>query len=88
MGQLLDFAEQYRGARSSAAEGVTQLLDVSAEWLSLEVKARVARGETPSVRSLDAHRSLQQLRRDLIQRNANPQMVAERLLLGLRDAVA
>ena len=56
--------------------------------LSLEVKARVARGETPSVRSLDAHRSLQQLRRDLIQRNANPQMVAERLLLGLRDAVA
>jgi hypothetical protein len=88
VGQLLDFAEQYRGARASAAEGVTRLLDVSAEWLALEVKARVARGETPSVRSLDAHRSLQQLRRDLIQRNANPQMVAERLLLGLRDAVA
>ena len=88
VGQLLDFAEQYRGARAPAAEGVSELIDVSAAWLCEEVKARVARGERPSVRSLDAHRGLQQLRRDLIQRNANPQMVAERLLLGLKDAVA
>lgn len=88
VGQLLDFAEQYRGARAIAAEQVTELIDVSAEWLREEVKARVERGEAPGTRTLDAHRSLQQLRRDLIQRNANPQMVAERLLLGLRDAVA
>ncbi len=88
IGQLLDFAEQYRGARAVAAEGVTELIDVSAAWLSDEVKTRVARGESPGKRALDAHRSLQQLRRDLVQRNANPQMVAERLLLGLRDAVA
>ncbi|MBJ20389.1 MAG: DNA polymerase III subunit [bacterium] len=88
VGQLLDFAEQYRGARAPAAESVTELIDVSAEWLREEVKARVAAGQNPSVRSLDAHHSLQQLRRDLIGRNANPQMVAERLLLGLRDAVA
>jgi DNA polymerase-3 subunit delta' len=88
VGQLLDFAEQYRGARAPAAESVTELIDVSAEWLREEVKNRVKTGETPTVRSLDAHRSLQQLRRDLIQRNANPQMVAERLLLGLRDATA
>jgi hypothetical protein len=88
VGQLLDFAEQYRGARAPAAESVTELIDISAEWLREEVKTRVEQGTTPSVRSLDAHRSLQQLRRDLIQRNANPQMVAERLLLGLRDAVA
>jgi len=88
VGQLLDFAEQYRGARAPAAEGVTELIDVSAAWLCEEVKMRVAQGERPGVRSLDAHRSLQQLRRDLIQRNANPQMVAERLLLGLRDVVA
>lgn len=88
IGQLLDFAEQYRGARAIAAEGVTELIDVSAAWLRDEVKARVAEGETPGKRALDAHRSLQQLRRDLVQRNANPQMVAERLLLGLRDAVA
>jgi DNA polymerase III delta prime subunit len=88
IGELLDFAEQYRGARATAAEGVTELIDVSSEWLREQVKARTLRGETPPVRALDAHRSLQQLRRELIQRNANPQMVAERLLLGLRDAVA
>jgi DNA polymerase III delta prime subunit len=88
MGEILDFAEQYRGARAIAAEGVTELIDVSAQWLASDVKARVAIGETPATRELDAYRSLQQLRRDLIQRNANPQMVAERLLLGLRDVVA
>jgi hypothetical protein len=88
IGDILDFAEQYRGARATAAESVTELLDVSAAWLASSVKARVERGETPATRELDAHRSLQQLRRDLIQRNANPQMVAERLLLGLRDVVA
>ena len=52
------------------------------------VTARVARDERPVLRELDAHKSLLQLRRDLVQRNANPQMVAERLLFGLRDAVA
>jgi DNA polymerase III delta prime subunit len=88
IGEILDFAEQYRGARAVAAEGVTELIDVSAQWLSSSIKQRVALGESPATRELDAHRSLQQLRRDLIQRNANPQMVAERLLLGLRDVVA
>jgi len=88
IGAVLDFAERYRGARASAAESVSELVDVSAQWLAEGVKARVASGETPDVRELDAYRSLQQLRRDLIQRNANPQMVAERLLLGLRDVVA
>jgi DNA polymerase III delta prime subunit len=88
IGDILDFAEQYRGARAVAAEGVTELIDVSAQWLSSSIKQRVALGESPATRELDAHRSLQQLRRDLIQRNANPQMVAERLLLGLRDVVA
>lgn len=88
IGEILDFAEQYRGARATAAERVTELIDVSAQWLSSGVKARVALGETPATRELDAHRSLQQLRRDLIQRNANPQMIAERLLLGLRDVLA
>ena len=88
VGELLDFAEQYRGARAVAAEGVSELIDVSAAWLRELVVERVERGDTPGTRCLDAHRSLQQLRRDLVQRNANPQMVAERLLLGLRDAVA
>lgn len=88
VGEILDFAEQYRGARAAAAESVTELIDVSAVWLCDDIKARVALGETPATRELDAHHSLQQLRRDLIQRNANPQMVAERLLLGLRDVIA
>ena len=88
VGSILDFAEQYRGGRAVAAEAVTELIDVSAQWLSDGVKESVQRGETPTTRKLDAHHSLQQLRRDLISRNANPQMVAERLLLGLRDVVA
>jgi hypothetical protein len=88
VGQVLDFAEQYRGARATAAESVTELIDVSCEWLRQRVSDEVSQGGHPPTRTLDAHRSLQQLRRDLIQRNANPQMVAERLLLGLRDAVA
>jgi DNA polymerase-3 subunit delta' len=88
VGAVLDFAEQYRGARAVVAEEVTELIDVSAEWLATNVRDRVAQGLTPAARELDAYHSLQQLRRDLIQRNANPQMVAERLLLGLRDVVA
>lgn len=87
VGDLLDVAETYRGARATAAERVTELVDVASAWLVEDAKGRVARDERPSVRQLDAYRSLQQLRRDLIQRNANPQMVAERLLLGLRDVV-
>jgi DNA polymerase-3 subunit delta' len=86
VGGLLDFAERYRGARAVAAESVRELIDVAGEWLTESVKERIARGDRPHVRELDAYRGLQQLRRDLIQRNANPQMVAERLLLGLRDA--
>jgi hypothetical protein len=85
---LLDFAERYRGARAIAAEAVTELIDVSAEWLRERVAAEVEETGRSSTRRLDAYRSLQQLRRELVQRNANPQMVAERLLLGLRDATA
>jgi DNA polymerase-3 subunit delta' len=85
---LLDFAEQYRGARATAAESVTELIDVAAEWIRERVKTEVELEGRSSVRRLDAYHSLQQLRRELVQRNANPQMVAERLLLGLRDATA
>lgn len=88
IGEVLDLAETYRGARATAAEHVTELVDVASQWLNEDVKNQVARGETPATRALDAYQSLQQLRRDLVQRNANPQMVAERLLLGLRDVVA
>lgn len=85
--QILDAAEAYRGTRAEAAEAVTELIDVSGDWLRERVTEQVGRGERPNLRALDAHRGLQKLRRDLVQRNANPQMVAERLLFGLRDAV-
>ena len=48
IGDVLDFAENYRGARAVAAESVTELIDVSAEWLRQDVKARVERGEPPA----------------------------------------
>ncbi len=86
--EILDAAEAYRGGRAEAAEAVSELIDVAGAWLRERVTARVARNERPAPRELDAHKSLLQLRRDLVQRNANPQMVAERLLFGLRDAVA
>ena len=86
--EILDAAEAYRGGRAEAAEAVSELIDVAGAWLRERVTARVARDERPATRELDAHKSLQKLRRDLFQRNANPQMVAERLLFGLRDAVA
>jgi hypothetical protein len=36
---------------------------------------------------LEAFRTLSLCRRDLAQRNANPQMVAERALLAVRNAI-
>jgi DNA polymerase-3 subunit delta' len=88
VGEVLDLAEAYRGARAAAALSVTELIDVAAAWLNEGVKHRLCHGANPATRELDAYRSLQQLRRELIQRNANPQMIAERLLLGLREVVA
>jgi DNA polymerase-3 subunit delta' len=84
--ELLDLAEQYRGARADAAEGVAQLLETGAALL----RARVAEALQEPARSvrapLDAFRTLQSCRKALAQRNANPQMVAERALLALREA--
>lgn len=85
--EILDAAEEYRGGRAEAAEAVTELIDVASEWLRERVKTRVAEPGRVSIRELDAYKSLLKLRRDLAQRNANPQMVAERLLFGLRDAI-
>jgi len=84
---LLAWAEDYRGARAVAAEQVTRMLDVGYEWLRARVKERAAEGGR--VRGeLDAARVLAQARRDLVVRNANPQMVAERALLAVREGLA
>jgi len=84
---LLAWAEDYRGARAVAAEHVTRLIDVASEWLRERVKTRAAEGLRVQG-ELDAAHVLTRARRDLVVRNANPQMVAERALLAVREGLA
>jgi hypothetical protein len=84
---LLEWAEEYRGNRAAAAENVGILLETGSAWL----RERAGRAATEGARVLaevDAFRELAACRRDLAQRNANPQMVAERALIAVRKAVA
>ncbi len=81
----LDFAEQYRGPRGPAAEGVSALLEAGCDLLhheATEVRAGSGRNCVPV---LDAWQVLRQCRKALAQRNANPQMVAERALRALAE---
>ena len=83
---LLDWAEEFRGDRGRAAEAVQRLIATAAEWLR-ERTTDAARSGRRDLRSeLDAFSALQRCRKDLAQRNANPQMVAERALFALRSA--
>ncbi|MHC4137959.1 MAG: hypothetical protein ACYS0K_23705, partial [Planctomycetota bacterium] len=83
--ELLDWAEEYRGPRAPAAEAAGRLLETSGAWLRARVAVE-ARAPAPDLgRPLEAHRVLSACRKVLVQRNANPQMVAERALLALRD---
>lgn len=86
--ELLDWAEEYRGARALAASQVHGLLAVSSAWLRQRVRARARDGAGDLRGQLDAHAELSACRKSLDQRNANPQMVAERALLALREAAA
>ena len=88
---VLDWAEEYRGARAPAAAGVQTLLVLGSAYLRRRVGEAVADPELGNcgVRAeLDAFRTLGNCRKSLAQRNANPQMVAERALLALREACA
>jgi DNA polymerase-3 subunit delta' len=84
--ELLDWAEEYRGGRAAAADAVSQLLETGAAWLRRRVAQRAADPGTDLRRELDAHSVLSGCRKSLVQRNANPQMVAERALLALQEA--
>jgi DNA polymerase-3 subunit delta' len=87
---VLDWAEGYRGGRAEAAEAVSFLLATAAARLRHDVRRRAAGGAPAhelEVR-VEAFRELQACRKALAQRNANPQMVAERALLALREALA
>lgn len=84
---LLDWAEEFRGARAEAAAGVASLLETAGLCLRERVAERVGAGQRRVARELDAFRELQACRKALAQRNANPQMVAERALLALHGAL-
>lgn len=82
---LLDWAEEYRGARAVAASRVEGLLEVAFAYLRRRVERRVVeRGDCDLAPELDASRVLSECRKSLVQRNANPQMVAERALFALQ----
>jgi DNA polymerase III delta prime subunit len=86
---LLDWAEDFRGARQAAAEELELFLETAARWLRERVESRLEAEATTVVKlELDAFTTLAACRKALVQRNANPQMVAERALLALRGAVA
>ncbi len=84
---LLDWAEAYRGERAVAAERVNLLLAVGSAWLRQRVGEKMTAGEREVRAELDAFQTLSRCRRDLAQRNANPQLVAERALLAVQGAV-
>jgi DNA polymerase-3 subunit delta' len=81
---VLDWAEEYRGARSEVQEAVEQLLEVGAAWLRSQVAAKTRQAGADPRAELEAHSVLTACRKSLVQRNANPQMVVERALLALR----
>jgi DNA polymerase-3 subunit delta' len=86
--ELLDWAEEYRGERAAAAQGVHLLLETGSDWLRERVGTAVRSGGALLRDELDAFKALSRCRKDLDQRNANPQMVAERTLLAIRTAAA
>jgi len=84
---LMDWAEEYRGARAVAAAEVELLLETSSRWLRERVEFRLREGHLSVDPELDVFSTLAACRKALIQRNANPQMIAERALFALRGAV-
>jgi DNA polymerase-3 subunit delta' len=83
--ELLDWAEEFRGARAVAAAGVAELLGVASAWLHAGVCRDLGDPRALGGR-LAAWQTLRTCRKALVQRNANPQLVAERVLLALREA--
>jgi DNA polymerase III delta prime subunit len=86
--QLLDWAAEYRGARATVVDGVQELLAAGSGWLRDRVVSGVNDADPDVGAGLDAFRTLNDCRKTLAQRNANPQMVAERALLALRGTIA
>lgn len=85
--ELLDWAEEYRGPRPIAAAQVETLLSVGSQWLRERITATASAGRRDLRAELEAFDALGACRRDLVQRNAQPQMVAERGLFAVRGAI-
>ena len=81
---LLDWAEEFRGPRAIAASAVEDLLATGAAFLRRRAGERLDAGVARVDDELAASHVLADCRKSLVQRNANPQMVAERALLALQ----
>lgn len=84
---ILDWAEEYRGPRAIAAAAVVELIGVGTQWLHSTTCEAACAGD-PVDRRLAAWTTLQQCRKSVVQRNANPQMVAERALFAFQEALS
>jgi len=84
--ELLDWAAEYRGARATVVDGVQELLETASLWVRARVISEIQEPSADVTDGLDAFRTLNDCRKTLAQRNANPQMVVERALLALREA--
>jgi hypothetical protein len=83
--ELLDWAAEYRGARATVVGGVQKFLEIASQQLRDRVTASVEDPDIDVSGQLDAFQTLNDCRKTLSQRNANPQMVVERALFTLRE---
>jgi DNA polymerase III delta prime subunit len=86
--ELLDWATEYRGKRATVVGGVETFLETASLWVRDRVVGAVSETEADVTGQLDAFRTLNDCRKTLSQRNANPQLVVERALLSLRGSAA
>ena len=86
--EVLDWAEEFRGPRATAAPAAEALLATASSWLHRRTSAAVLAGGADPRPALAAFATLAHCRKSLAQRNANPQMVAERALLAVREALS
>jgi DNA polymerase III delta prime subunit len=84
--ELLDWAAEHRGARTEVVDGVAQLLETASTWIRDRVISAIQEPDVDVSDDLDVFRTLNDCRKTLSQRNANPQMVVERALFALRES--
>ena len=65
---------------------MARLLEAGSAWIRARVLTSVEAPTGDVRRELAVQRELAHCRKTLVQRNANPQMVAERALLALHEA--